>query len=215
MKWLTRHWELRLLSLAAAILLWGFVVGGERGEMALTVPLEFQGIPSGLELASDYPESVSVQVRGLRVQLMRLLGESLRAQVPLASAQAGATSVRLLPEYVRVPASVQVVRLAPSRLRVTLESVESATVKVVPRLTGAPPEGFVLKEVTVSPEEVEVRGPQSELRHVRQVETDPIDLSSLRGPIRRSVPLAGPGGSVRVVGHTAAEVTLEVVERGS
>ncbi len=215
MKCFTTHWELKLLSLVAAALLWGFVVGGERSEVVLTVPVEFQGIPGGLELAADRPDSVDVQLRGLRVQLARLRGEALRVQVHLEGAHAGETTSRLLPEYVQVPAGVRVVRITPSRLRVVLETMESATVKVVPRLTGAPPLGFVLKEVTVSPRAVQVRGPRSEVRILTQVETEPIDLSTLRGAVRRSVALVGPAGSVRLLGDRKVEVTLEVVERGS
>lgn len=215
MKWLTTHWELKLLSLLGATLLWGFVVGGEKSEVVLPVPVEFSGVPAGLELTTGHPDSVDVQLRGLRVQLMRLRGDALRVQVPLSGARAGDTIHRLLPEHVRVPAGVEVVRITPSRLRVVLETVESATLKVVPRLTGTPPPRFVLREVRVTPPEVEVRGPRSEVRGLRQVETEPIDLSSLRGPVRRSVPLAGPGGSVRLVGGRTAEVTLEVVERES
>lgn len=215
MKYLTTHWELKLLSLLTAALLWGFVVGGEKSEVVLTVPVEFLGIPPGLELTAGHPDSVDVQLRGLRVQLMRLRGEALRVQVRLAGAGPGTTTYRLLPEHVRVPAGVHVVRITPSRLQVALEALESATVKVVPRLTGTLPAGFVLKEVTVSPPTVEVRGPRSEVRVVRQVETEPIDLSTLRGPVRRSVPLTAPGGSVRLVGVREAEVMLDLVERGS
>ncbi|MBI4611932.1 MAG: YbbR-like domain-containing protein [Candidatus Rokubacteria bacterium] len=215
MKFLTAHWELKLLSLLGALVLWLFVVGGEKSEVVLPVPVEFSGIPTGLELTAGHRDSVDVQLRGLRVQLMRLRGEALRVQVPLAGAGPGDTTHRLLPEHVPVPAGVQVVRITPSRLRVVLETVESATLRVVPRLTGAPPAGFVLRDVRVTPIQVEVRGPRSEVRVLSQVETEPIDLSTLRGPVRRSVTLAGPGGSVRLVGDRTAEVTLEVVERGS
>ncbi len=215
MRYFTAHWELKLLSLLAATLLWGFVVGGEQSEMILTVPVEFRGIPPGLELTGERADSVDVQLRGLRVQLLRLRGEALRAQVPLTGARPGETTLRLLPDQVRVPSGVHVVRITPSRLRVVLEALESATVKVVPRLTGTPPAGFSLKEVRVSPAAVEVRGPRSEVRLLRQVETEPIPLAALRGPLRRSVPLASPGGSVRVVGDGIAQITLEIVERGS
>ncbi len=215
MKFLTAHWQLKLLSFLVAILLWAFVVGGEKSEMQLTAPIEFQGIPRGLELGADSPESVNVQLRGLRAQLVRLRSEALRAQVPLAGARPGEAWIRVLPEHVQVPAGVQVVRLAPSRFRVVLETVESATVRVVPRLTGSPPIGFVLKGVRVSPPEVQVRGPESEVRRLRQVETESIDLSGLRGLLRRPVQLTAPGGAVRIVGERAAEVILDVAEQGS
>jgi len=121
MRVFTTHWELKLLSLLTAVLLWGFVVGGAKSEVVLTVPVEFLGIPPGLELADKTPESVDVLLRGLRVQLGRVRGEALRIQVPVADARAGQTTLRLLPEYVRVPTGVQVVRIMPSRVRVVLE----------------------------------------------------------------------------------------------
>ncbi len=119
-RFLTAHWELKLLALLAAALLWGFVVGGEQAEIVLTVPLEFVGIPPGLELTGETPDSVGVQLRGLRVQLLRLRGEALRVQVPLANARPGETTLRLLRDDVRVPAGVQVVRITPALLRVVL-----------------------------------------------------------------------------------------------
>jgi len=191
MRFLTAHWELKLLSLLAAVLLWGFVVGGEQSEMILAVPVEFRGIPPGLELTGERPDSVDVQLRGLRFQVLRLRGEALRAQVPLMGARPGEMTLQLLPEHVRVPAGVRVVRITPSRLRVVLEALESATVEVVPRLTGTPPAGFVLKEVQVSPPVVEVRGPRSEVRLLTHVETVPIDLSALRGPMLETALAAG------------------------
>jgi YbbR domain-containing protein len=214
-KFLTMNWELKLLSLLFAILLWGFVVGGERADMVLPVSVEFLGVPPGLELTAESVDIVNVQVRGLRGQLTRLKPEFLRAQVVLAGTRSGESAVRLLPEHVRVPAGIQVVRITPSRVRVVLEAVESARVKVVPRLTGSPPPGFVLKDVAVSPPEVQVRGPQSEVRQLTQVETEPVDLSALRAPLRRSLALVGPGGSVTLVSERTVEVVLEVVERGS
>lgn len=121
MRVFTTHWELKLLSLLTAVLLWGFVVGGAKSEVVLTVPVEFLGIPPGLELIDETPESVDVLLRGLRVQLGRLRGEALRIQVPLADARAGEKMLRLLPEHVQVPTGLQVIRIMPSRLRVVLE----------------------------------------------------------------------------------------------
>ena len=213
MKFLTANWELKLVSLLAAMLLWGFVVGGEKADMVLPVPIEFLGIQPGLELTAESPDTVNVQVRGLRGQLNRLKGDSLRAQVLLAGIHPGETSVRILPEHVRAPGGIQVVRITPSRVRVMLDAVESATARVMPRLTGNPPPGFILKDVTVSPREVQVRGPQSEVRQVKQVETEPIDVSNLRGPVKRSVGLISPGGGVTLGNPGTVEVTVEVVER--
>jgi YbbR domain-containing protein len=212
---LTANWELKLLSVLLAVLLWGFVVGGERADMVVPVPVEFLGVRPGLELTAESADTVNVHVRGLRAQLTRLKPESLRAKVLLDEARPGETSVRLLPEHVRVPAGVNVVRITPARVRIVLEAVETARVKVVPRLTGSPPPGFLVKEVSVSPSEVQVRGARSELQSLDQVETEALDVSGLRGPVTRSLSLTEPGGSVRLGSERSVEVKVEIVGRGS
>ncbi len=210
--WLTGNWELKILSLLAASVLWFLVVSGEKAHVRLAVPVEFDAIPAGLELAGERPESVDVEVQGLRSRLARLSGEDLRASVGLAGARAGESTIRLLPENIRVPRGVTVVRVSPSRLRVVLEPSETAMVRVVPRLTGQPPAGYRVARVLVSPAEVEVRGPRREVGRWKQVETDSIDLSGLTGTLTRRTSLDALGNSVRLVRDRSVEVTIEVAE---
>ncbi len=119
--WITGNWELKLLSLVAAVILWFLVVSGEKAEVTLSAPLEFASIPPGLELAGEGPRSVDVQVQGLRSALGRLSGEDLRVDVSLAGVGAGESAFRLLPEHVRAPKGVRVLRVSPSRVRLVLE----------------------------------------------------------------------------------------------
>jgi YbbR domain-containing protein len=208
--WLTGQWELKLLSLGAAGVLWFLVVSGEKAQVSLAVPLEFYSIPAGLELAGERPESVDVEVQGLRSALTRISAEDLRASVSLTGFRPGESTLRLLPENIRAPRGVTVVRVSPGRLRVTLEPSEVATVRVAPRLTGQPPAGYRVSRVVVNPAEVEIRGPRSEVLRWKQVETDPIDLSGLKGTIARRASLGGLTNSVRLAREGGVEVTVEV-----
>lgn len=210
--WLAGHWELKLLSLLAAAVLWFLVVSGEKAQMGLPVPVEFVSIPAGLELAGERPDSVDVEVQGLRSVLARLSGDDLRALVSLAGSRAGESAIRLLPESIRAPRGVTVLRVSPGRLRVTLEPSERAMIRVVPRLTGQPPAGYRVGGVQVSPAEVEVRGPRSEIGRWREVETEPIDLSGLKGTVTRKAALGGLANSVRLVRGGGVEVTIGIVE---
>lgn len=209
---ITAHWELKLLSLVAAAILWFLVVSGEKAEVTLSVPVQFQSIPPGLELVAERPESVDVQVQGLRSTLGRLSGEDLRAAVSLAGVPAGESTFRVLPETIRAPKGVKVLRVTPSRVRLVLERSATAVVPVVARLTGRPPAGYRVSRVSVSPSEIEVRGPRSEIERWKQVATDPIDLSGLRGTITRRASLGAVTNSVRLAGEKGVEVTIEVAE---
>lgn len=126
MKALTQHWELKLVALAVATMLWLFVMTLEKSDLVVSAAIEFHSVPPGLEVG-ERPESVDVQVNGLRTTLARLDSDSVRARVSLAGVKPGEAALRLLPEQIVVPAGVTVLRVSPSRVRVVLEPSRSSS----------------------------------------------------------------------------------------
>ena len=120
MSFVTRHWELKLLALGFSIALWFFVMTTETSDLVLSAPIEFEGVRPGLMLTGERPDSVDVQVHGLRGTLARLSPDQIKAHVSLSGVGAGETTLRLWPEQVTVPAGVTVLRVNPSRIRVML-----------------------------------------------------------------------------------------------
>ena len=116
----TRHWELKLLALAFSAGLWVFVMTSEKTNVVLTLPLELNSVPPGLVVKGERPESVEVQLHGLRSALSRVSPESLRVRVSLAGARPGDLVVSLGPEQIVVPPGVRVLRVTPAVLRVAL-----------------------------------------------------------------------------------------------
>jgi hypothetical protein len=117
---LLRHWELKLLALAFSVALWFFVMTSEKTDILFTAPVEFGGLGPGLVLTGERPESVDVQLHGLRGTLARLGPDQVKARVSLVGVDAGESTVRLSPEQVVVPMGVTVLRVNPSRIRVVL-----------------------------------------------------------------------------------------------
>ena len=129
---LTRHWELKLLALVVSMVLWVFVMTSEKADVVVAAPIELDGIPAGLEVKGERPDSVDVQLHGLRVALDRLGTDRVRARVSLAGSRAGEVTLRvqrralvLQPEQITVPPGVTVIRVNPSRLRLVLGAVRS------------------------------------------------------------------------------------------
>ena len=122
---LTRHWELKLLALVVSMVLWAFVMTSERADLVITAPIELDGIPPGLEVKGERPDSVDVQLHGLRGALERLGTDRVRARLSLAGTRAGEVTLRVQPEQITVPPGVTVVRVNPSRVRLVLGSVRS------------------------------------------------------------------------------------------
>ena len=122
MRRLVRHWELKLAALALSAALWIFVMTSEKAEVVMAAPVEFDAVPAGIEVTGERPDSVDVQMHGLRAVLARVGPEQVRARVSLAGARPGEMVVHLDPDQISVPSGVTVLRVNPSRLRLTLAS---------------------------------------------------------------------------------------------
>ncbi|HZP38752.1 MAG TPA: CdaR family protein [Methylomirabilota bacterium] len=122
---LTRHWELKLMALAVSMVLWAFVMTSERADIVVAAPIELDGIPEGLEVKGERPDTVDVQLHGLRGALDRLRPERVRARLSLVGVQPGEVTLRVLPEQITVPPGVTVVRINPPRVRLVLGSERS------------------------------------------------------------------------------------------
>ena len=117
---ISRHWELKLLAVAFAAGLWVFVMTSEKTNLTVSLPLDFDSVPGGLVVAGERPESVEVQLHGLRSALSRVSTDSLRVRVSLAGARPGDVLVRLGAEQIVVPPGVSVLRVTPPFVRVAL-----------------------------------------------------------------------------------------------
>src|SRR5499426_1196757 len=118
--WLTRHWELKLLALAFSSGLWVFVMTSEKTNVTFPLPVELEGVPSGLVVTSERPDTVDVQLHGLRASLSRVAPDALRVRINLAGSRPGEGVVGLAPDLIIVPPGVSVVRITPSVVRIGL-----------------------------------------------------------------------------------------------
>src|ERR1700682_2453331 len=62
--WVTNNFGWKLLSLAIAIILWYTVVGEPELATSLTVPVQYKNNPRDLEISSEVPDRVRLEVRG-------------------------------------------------------------------------------------------------------------------------------------------------------
>jgi YbbR domain-containing protein len=119
-RFLVRHWELKLLALVFSAGLWLFVMTSQKTDLVLSLPLELDSLPPGLVVKGEKPDNVEVQLHGLRAALLRVSAESLRVRVSLVGASPGDVLVSLGPEQVVVPPGVRVLRVNPGVVRVEL-----------------------------------------------------------------------------------------------
>lgn len=208
--WPFRHFGLKLLSLALALLLWMVVAGEEIVERGLRVPLELQQMPLGVEVLGDIPTTVDVRVRGGSGTLSRVGAGDVVAVLDLRAARPGRRLFPLTPDQVRVPFGVEVVQVTPSAVAMAFESSSTREVPVVPTVDGRPAPGYVVGPMTSEPNTVEVIGPESAVRRASEVLTEPVPVSGAKSTVRQTVILGLLDPSLRLKTARSAMVTVEI-----
>ena len=208
---LTENLGLKILSVLLGITLW-YVVAREQGaEFAFSIPLELRELPEGMEVVKESVQQVDVRLRGPSEILRGLTPQDLSVGVDLSDAEPGERVAYLTPDDVDVPFGARAIRVTPASVQIELDATLERTVNVIPRVSGAPAEGFELAGIELSPQQITVVGPASQVRSLEQITTAPVSAEGLRQPYSSSVRLE-LDPLVRLDRESSVELTLDVRE---
>jgi YbbR domain-containing protein len=207
---LSENWILKLLSLVFALVLWFFVMGERRQEIGFSVPLKLENIPQDLMLANEVPNLVDVRISGPRTLLMNLSPQDVSISVDLKDLKPGLTSFKRLDEKLNIPSALKVTRLSPSFVDVKLERIKEKQVPVVPSIEGTPAEGYRVEETTLKPSKTIVTGAEGELKDIREVATDSINVTDVTESFSLMVPINYQGKYTRLKQQEAVEVQVTI-----
>ncbi len=209
--WPFRHFGLKLLSFAIAVVIWMMVAGEETVERGLRVPLELQQLPPGVELTGDVPTTVDVRVRGGSATLSRMGPGDVVAVLDLRAARPGRRVFAMTQDQVRVPFGVDVVQVTPSAVTLAFEPSATKAVPVAASVEGHPAPGYVVSAIMVDPATVEVVGPESAVRKLDEAVAEPLPVDGARATVRDTVRLGVVDGGLRLKNARAATVTVQIV----
>ena len=207
-----RDLSLKVLAVGIAVLLWLSVAGERVIERGLEVPLEFENVPSDLEVAGDVPNTVQVRVRGAAGVVGSLEPSDVVAMLDLSDELAGQHLFDLFNGRVETPSGVELTRVVPATLVVTLERVGlRRSITVVPDIVGEPAEGFVIGRIETEPATVEVVGPETMLQQVGEAFTEPVSVGEARGAVEAVVTVGVADPALRLATPVSARVRVEIV----
>ncbi|MBC7386042.1 MAG: hypothetical protein H7301_07775 [Cryobacterium sp.] len=170
----------KVVSVIVAIVLWIVVLGSRSTEVTKEIPV-IVTTPGDLVVSSDLPEKVIFRLAGPKAFLRAILDrpeEPIR--VNLSGARAGLVTYRFFADNIRLPIGVRVLNVNPSSVIVKLEAQKTKDVPVRLELTGSLPEGYVLKHALISPKNVRIKGPESRVDALTELQTADIDLANVR-----------------------------------
>ena len=131
-------------------------------------------------VTSEVPPAIQVRVVGPRSIVNNLSQTRLTQTLDLNGYKSGRHTFSLGPNSFSLPRGVQVIRIQPNPINLTLAATMTRTLPIKPVLENNPAEGYELVSVNTRPAQVTVRGPAPELAELQFIPTLPIDLSFLK-----------------------------------
>ena len=175
----TKNLPLKLISILLAVILWYFVVSERSGEITISIPLDFHNIPTSLIIIKNPLESINVRIGGPATLLRGLSPKDVKAIIDLSNAKAGLTEFAIQAEQITLPRGLRITMISPASIMLRLEELSSKKLPVEAILIGKPSEGFEITGVSIDPPVVEIIGAQNELKRLKSISTEEIDISGL------------------------------------
>ena len=208
---INENWRMKVVALGCATLLWFYVMGERRLELAYAVPVELKNVPQGMVVTNDLPKNIDIRLSGPRALLSDLTQKEVRISIDLLGLKPGVTTFSRLDDHLRLPGGIQATRISPAFVDVKLEQLIDKTVPLRPRLTGQLPVGFRLVAIEIYPEQVVVQGAEGEVAGVNEVLTERIDLAEIKGGSELTVALdyRGKYSQVKDVKHVKIRLQIK------
>ncbi|ADH85150.1 CdaR family protein [Desulfurivibrio alkaliphilus] len=203
-----KDWVLRLLALLFAVLLWHFVVGEDKIDTHVLVPVELVNLPRDMVIVNQYKQQLEVTIAGPRGLIDGLRRQNVTRTINLAGAQPGTMAIRNDPDSIPFPRGIEVLRVQPAHTTLHIDHLQEKNFPVEPKITGQPAPGYLLLQVQADPATISIRGPATLLGQTDQLPTVPVDIEGLTETTSRQVALVMDEKLTELLGETTVKVRL-------
>ncbi len=208
---LLHNWHLKLISLALATALWAEVGRTPTSEIGVSVLLEYQNIPPQTEIYGDTTKQVVVRLRGPSSLLRSVSPQDVSLLIDMQGLALGKEKILpLTPDLVHAPFGVEVVRINPAWVSLTVEPTVKEKVQVLTILSGKPADGFEVEQTTITPATVEIQGPESHVHAMNTILTLPINVQDRNATFVETADLDIEDPVVSVPKATSVKVEIKI-----
>jgi YbbR domain-containing protein len=196
-KFFLENLGLKTAAILLSVVLWIFVTSRGQSEISVDVPIEFQNIPTGLEVVDHSVKMISLNIKGQERLIKNVKPSNIRVYIDLSKAKKGESIHYITRDDIKLPHAITVMNISPSSVKVITEETITKTVKVRPVITGYPERGYYVKSIEVVPETVVLEGIRSEIRKVNTIKTEPLDITGVNETLTQELKLELTGKNIR------------------
>lgn len=198
----------KLASIFLAVIVWGIIQGELVQEENLEVKVNIQ-VPPGMTIRGDVVRNKAAILRGPKVWMIDAPQE-LEADIIIPKGKKGRFRVRLDKSKIRGLSDRLQLTIHDPYLEIFVDRDINRTVRIKEILQGTPAEGYIIEKVTLDPQIVTLKGVREDLLKIRQVVTEPIDISGLKESKTLEVKLIPARFGVKGLSAETVRVFLKV-----
>ena len=185
-----KNWVLKLVSLFFALFLWYFVVGEDKVDMNVTLPVEIVNLPRDLVISNQFKKQIEVTITGQRSLIRGMTEQHIRRSIDLSKAKPGTVVIQNNIDSISLPRGLSILRVQPPTLTLLLDRLIQKELPIRPVLVGKVHRDFMLDSVTVDPLTLEISGPETILDKEEELKTIPVDINGLNESTVKQASLA-------------------------
>jgi len=201
-----RKWILLIcIMLPAAALYWN--VSYNYTAQIVVHPV-IKNIPNHLMLTRRPVQALEIQVCGPESIVKKLKSLNLVYPIDLSEAKPGINRFRYARNRFPLPAGICIRKIYQPETTIVLAKYDIKKLPVFCVLSGKPAFGYEVGNITAKPAMVTLKGPESIIKKLSQINTSPIDITGLAKPVIRSASLNLPENVI--IMHHQAPISVHI-----
>jgi YbbR domain-containing protein len=207
-----KNWVLKLLSLLFALFLWYFVVGEDKVDMNVTIPVEIVNLPRDLIISNQFKKQLEVTISGQRSLIRGLTEQHISRSIDLSKVSPGTLVIQHQPDSIPLPRGLSILRIQPPTLTLLLDQLIKKELSIKPILIGKVDKDYKLVSVVADPSALEISGPKAILGKEEILNTSSIDINGLKQSSVKQVSLDLQPEIADLIGEPIIAVRINILE---
>lgn len=170
----------KFIAILLAVILWAYIGSTKLGEINFNLQIERRNLPRALVISWIKYNDIKITLKGKKEQLknFNIKNTRIKAFVNLDNPEIGkkhSYPVEIIENS--IPENLNL-SYSPSRVDIVVEKMSKKLLKVEPLITGNIKKGYVRGKIKINPEYLYIFGPESVLKKIETIKTNPLSITN-------------------------------------
>jgi len=187
-----------LVSILFVTAIWFSFSKGLDSMITLEIPVEYTKRNPEMEIVDTSIDAVSLHLAGSGTLIKSIRPEQVQVRLDLEKAIVGENIFSITQDNITLPPGIFLKKVVPPVVEATLDKTIKKKLPVQVDWVGKLPENFILSDITIDPETIEVVGGKRILQNISTIYTEKIQLDNIKESGTTTVNLALNPASLKI-----------------